>query len=162
MIKPRIVLAAFMLVAGLAILSVGCVLFSWYSWNVTKECVFFLVIGTANVLGAWTLWRRKTTVDEPARRGQLFALSLVPAVTVYLAGYAFLGYRVCGFQQDGARYCGFEYDHVWESRLFVPAAAAESLVFQRNIAIGAADELTWKSPIREANQDATANDAKRP
>jgi hypothetical protein len=160
-IKPRVILSAFMLVAGLTILSVGCVLFSWYSWGAEKECALLGMIGLANVLGAWKFWRLNAG-SQATRRWQLSALSLMPALTVYLAGYAFLGYRVCGFEQNGARYCGFVYRHAWESRLFVPAAIAESLVFQRNIAIATEDELVWVSPVREVDQLVTTKGAKRP
>ncbi len=155
MIKPRAILSVLMLASGLAILLVSCLLFSWYSWNATKECVLFSFIGLANVLGAWRLWRAGVSGNQATRRWQQFVLLLMPALTVYVAGYAFLGFRVCGFQesQTGASYCGFVYHYSWESRLFVPAAAVESLVFQRNIATGTEDELTWTSPVREAAQE---------
>jgi hypothetical protein len=155
MMKPRAILSVLMLVSGSAILLVSCLLFSWYSWNATKECALFSVVGLANLLGAWRLWRVGAAGNQAAGRWQQTSLMLVSALTVYLAGYAFLGFRVCGVTdpQNGASYCGFVYRYRWESRLFVPAAAAESLVFQRNIATGTEDELTWMSPVREANQE---------
>jgi hypothetical protein len=159
MMKPRAILSVLMLVSGLAILLVSCRLFSWYSWNAARESALFAFIGVANVLGAWRFWRVGVVGNPAPRLWQQSALLLIPALTLYLAGYAFLGFRVCGFKdpQNGATYCGFVYRYGWESRLFVPAAAAESLLFQRNIATGTEDELTWTSPVREAAQEDTAD-----
>ena len=149
-IKPRTILSAFMLVAGLTILCVGCLLFSW---DAKKESGIFFFIGAANVLGAWRLWRTAVTAGPARNRLQQIALASVPALTVYLAAYVFLGIRICGFQdpQNGASYCGFMYRYRWEAELFIPAAAAESLLLQRNIGTGTEDELTWSSPVREAH-----------
>lgn len=157
--KRHMILAAFMLVSGLAILVAGCFLISWYSSGAEKESALLLVIGIANVWGAWKVWRMGTTSNTVMGYSQQIALWLIPVATVYLAGYAFLGIRICGFKdpQNGAAYCGFMYRYRWESRLFMPAAALESLVFQRNVATGTEDELTWTSPLREAKPDAAAS-----
>jgi threonine/homoserine efflux transporter RhtA len=80
------------------------------------------------------------------------ALMLIPAI--YVASYIVLGQRVCGYreQQTGAMYCGFSYTSSWKARFFIPVAAMESLIFQRNVAVGTIDELTWTSPVRDTSQ----------
>jgi hypothetical protein len=79
-------------------------------------------------------------------------LMLIPVI--YVSGYIVLGQRVCGYREkeSGAMYCGFSYSSTWKAKFFIPVAAMESLIFQRNVAVGTIEELTWKSPVRVASQ----------
>ena len=60
--------------------------------------------------------------------------------------------------QNGPSYCGPGFRYHWQSLLFIPAAAIEPFVFKRNVAIGAADELTWCSPAWKRNENETGTD----
>ena len=72
-------------------------------------------------------------------------------VALYFLGYALAGHRVSGYRdkQAGTIFCGFSYPDTWEAKLFVPAAAIESFVCNRNVVTGTRYELTWESPVRE-------------
>jgi len=81
---------------------------------------------------------------------------VVLILVLYCTGYALLGHRVDGYgfrdPQTGANYSGFAYSYSWEAKLFIPAAAAESIICHRNVATGTKTELTWRSPVRNNSQ----------
>jgi hypothetical protein len=139
-----------MLAAGLIMIAVAGWIFAGDNpWFWAKEGCIFLFVGAANLFGAWRFWRTSPRTNRWVSAG----LAIIPVLTVYFASYAFLGHRVCGVQpiENGASYCGPAFHYHWQSRLFIPAAAIESFVFQRNVVIGSVDELTWYSPAWQKN-----------
>jgi hypothetical protein len=87
-------------------------------------------------------------------RFQRSIVLVVLLLVLYCTGYALLGHRVDGFRdpQSSANYCGFSYSYSWEAKLFIPAAAAESIICHRNVLTGTKTELTWRSVVRDNSQ----------
>ena len=71
------------------------------------------------------------------------------ALTLYFTAYALLARRIWFFDpRTSTSYWGMGYSEVWETKLFIPAAAIESYVCKRNVATRTRNEITWRSPTR--------------
>ena len=111
-------------------------------------CGSLMSAGSGLALGRRSRFARLIGYDGGMRSFSRIICIAFIAIVLYFTAYALFGRRSSFLdRQTNATYFGVGYNDDWEARVFIPAAAIESYICNRNVATGTRTKLLWRSPV---------------